>query len=204
MLEDIYAPPKADLTKYTSSDTADAVPTFYVVSLRKFAVLYILTLTMYQVFWLFKQWSNYKQQCRLEGAPDANIWPLPRAIFSIFFIHSLFREVAAHAAAKVRTLEWNNGSHATSLVLMLIATTVFDRLAEHSIGTPYTLILALLLMIGTFFSYRQAQACINISCGDPEGESNSRFTWANYIWIVFGSIVWLLILTGLIIGEPEA
>lgn len=204
MLEDIYAPPKADLTKYASSDTADAVPTFYVVSLRKFTVLYIMTFTMYQVFWLFKQWSNYKQQCRLEGAPDATIWPLPRALFSVFFMHSLFREVAAHAAAKMRALEWNNGSHATSLVLMLIATTVLDRLSDHGIGMPYTLILTLLLVIATFFSYRKAQTWINLSCGDPEGAGNSRFTWANYIWIVAGSIAWLLVLTGLIIGDPEA
>ena len=203
MLEDIYAPPKADLTKYAASDTADAVPTFYVVSLRKFTVLYIVTLSMYQVFWLFKQWSNYRQQCRLEGAPDATIWPLPRALFAIFFMHSLFREIAAHAAAKMRTLEWNHGSHATWLVLMLVATSVLDQFSNRDMGTPYTIILALLLVIATCFSYRKAQACVNISCGDPQGESNSRFTWANYIWIAGGSIVWLLILTGLFIGDPQ-
>lgn len=203
MLDNVYAPPKADLSKPARSDPAAATPTFYVVSLRKFAVLYIMTLSMYQGFWTFKQWNNYKQQCRLEGAPDASIWPLPRAIFPIFFMHSLFYAVAEHAEAKARALEWKVDYHASWLVLMLIATTISDRLADFEIGLPYTFILALLLMVATFFGYRKAQARINIGCGDPEGASNSRFTWANYLWIVGGGIVWLLIIVGLFLGDQE-
>lgn len=204
MLDDVYAPPKADLSKPARSGLVTAAPTFYVVSLRKFAVLYIMTLSMYQGFWMFKQWNNYKQQCRLDGTPDATIWPLPRAIFPIFFMHSLFYAAAEHAEANTRALEWKVDHHASWLVLMLIATTIFDRLADFAIGLPYTSILTLLLMIATFFSYRKAQACINISCGDPEGASNSRLTWANYLWIVGGGIVWLLIIIGLFLGDQEA
>jgi len=42
-----------------------------------------------------------------------------------------------------------------------------------------------------------------IAVGDPDGESNARFTVANWCWIVFGVLLWSLVLIGLAL-PPEA
>ena len=41
------------------------------------------------------------------------------------------------------------------------------------------------------------QNAANIACNEPHGESNRTFTWANWLWIVLGLLLWGLLLIGL-------
>lgn len=200
MTDSIYAAPKADL----SMPASEIDPAFYVVSVRKFTILFIATLGMYEVFWFFRNWSLYKRRARADNGIDGTVWPLPRAIFSIFFIHSLFYAVDTHAKEKQRPLGWNVDGLATPLVLLIIVSYVLNRLSYKSIGSPITDILSLLILVPTWFALRKAQECINQSCGDPEGESNNHLTAANYFWIALGTVLWLLIAAGLLLPETEA
>jgi hypothetical protein len=203
MNDSIYAPPKADLSvsSYSGSDGDNA---FYVVSPLKFSVLFFVTLGGYQLFWMYKNWSSYKDRCRFADSSDRNIWPIARALFSIFFIHSLFYKVDAYAEEKARPLSWNVDTNATIMVLLLIATGIFGQLPNHQIGTPYTTIAWMLLLVCLHFSLRKAQGYINASCGDPEGLSNSEFTAANWVWIVLGTIICLLAIVGMFLPQPGA
>jgi hypothetical protein len=47
-----------------------------------------------------------------------------------------------------------------------------------------------------------AQHKINLSCDDPDGDSNSRLTNANYGWIGLGLIFWLFAILGFILPSP--
>jgi hypothetical protein len=42
---------------------------------------------------------------------------------------------------------------------------------------------------------------INLSCNDARGDSNSKFTKANYAWIAVGALSWLLILIGTVLPD---
>src|SRR5437016_3978380 len=77
-----YQPPQAALEEPDRLDDAS----LYVVAPTKFLVLAIGTLGLYQVYWFYKNWAllNVKHQ---------SYWPVARAIFAIFFVYPLFKEI---------------------------------------------------------------------------------------------------------------
>lgn len=190
------------LAENQSGDAAVYVaPTFYVVSRKKLVILYIATLGIYSVYWFYKNWSNYKHSTAPNFNPDRDIWPAPRGVFSIFFIHALFRDIKGFGHDKAPLAEWNNEGHATKLVLTMIASNILDRLSYRSIGSPYTDLASLLILAPLLTLFMQAQQMINLSCNDPDGESNSRFTKANYVWITLGVIMWVLVIVGFFLPD---
>lgn len=190
MTDSVYAPPKADLTKVQNDDTTQA---FYVISPTKMMVLFIATLGAYQLYWHYKNWRNHQQLSLAHGSPDADIWPWARMIFSVFFVHSLFREVKALGDAHQRETDFDVGTQATIMVVLMIVSTILGRIPETSSYSLMAQFLSLILLVPTMFVYRNAQRFINTSCGDPEGASNANFTTANYIWIVLGAILWMFV-----------
>ena len=87
MEEDIYAPPKANLS---GPEGAREDRSFYVVSLKKFWILTIGTAGLYLVYWFIKHWKNWKL------ASGERLWPFMRMLFSVFFVHHLFRLFEEH------------------------------------------------------------------------------------------------------------
>ncbi|WP_332878069.1 hypothetical protein [Massilia sp. S19_KUP03_FR1] len=194
-----------------SSPTAVAAPLtdatraaqFYVVSLRKFAILFFMTLGGYQLYWFYKNWRCFK-----DGKPSASesgpsIWPVPRALFSIFFVHSLFRVVKQHAPDNARVAAWENGNHATLVVVLIILSNGLSRLSNRSGDAFWPDLLSLLILLPLGYAMGAAQEKINLACGDPEGATNAALTTANYVWIVLGAIAWVAILMGIFsVGTP--
>jgi hypothetical protein len=201
--DSVYAPPKSDLSQPAEAGS-DGDNAFYVVSMLKFTLLFIFTLGMYRLYWFYKNWSSYKDRSRYAGSTDGNIWPIPRTIFSIFFIHSLFYKVDEYATEKQRPLNWKVDTSATILVLLVIVSNICGRLWDKDIGLPLTGYIWIASIPAMYFSCRNAQQFINISCGDPEGTSNSQLTGANWAWMVVGSIFWLLTVAGLLMPELAA
>lgn len=194
MTDSVYAPPKSDL-RTVAADSTDA---FYVVSLTKMMVLFIATMGGYQLYWHYKNWRLVEQRSLSEGGPDSDVWPVPRAVFSIFFIHSLFGKVKDYALAQERPADFNHTLTATLIVLMSLF-----GLTGMFVKEPKLLLLlsaaSLILLTPIALLYRKAQRFINETCGDPMGSSNAQFTAANYIWIVVGVLVWLMQLGGLFV-----
>ena len=155
-------------------------------------LLSALTLGLYQFYWSYRNWKVRKQ------ATGENIWPLPRAIFSIFFVHSLFRAASDQRNRRYDQLPtWNHSLLATVIVILLILARVLDRLSTKSIGSPATDLLSLLILIPIIASFASAQDRINEACGDPLGQSNNRLTGANYVWMVIGLLIWALVGIGI-------
>lgn len=192
MENNIYAAPVADLETPVSIKTQAH---FYVVSIKKFSVLFIATMGIYLVYWFYKNWSNYKK------ATNDSIWPVARAIFSIFFVHSLFEQVSYRKEKQDRDTEWDYKAGATMIVVLMIVQRLLDRFSMKEIGSPFTdigSILAAFLMMPFFI---KAQRMINLSEGDPHGEANKHFTAANIIWIILGVIFWTLALVGMFVPQ---
>lgn len=175
---------------------ASQAPRFYVVAKRKFTILFISTVGLYSVYWMYKHWWCYKNSAAPE-AEERRFWPIARAIFGIFFFHSLFRRVRQHAGGKLD--EWENGAHATFLVILILVSSVLDRMARKEIGTPLTDYLSMAMIFPLWFFYFKAQCLINETCDDPEGIQNSVLTGANYAWIAVGAVLWILAVIGLFV-----
>ncbi len=196
MSHDVYATPEAPLLVGEQLPDHD----LYVVSKSKFTVLFISTLGLYGVYWFYK---NFRQQ---KDRHNLNIWPVPRAIFSIFFAHSLFRTIDEKLKSGGIEYSWNPGFMATLFVVASIINNISSNLANKSIGSPYMDILGFVLTFVIYYCLYTAQKAINISQGDAEGLINSRYTLANYIWILVGIVIWglaaigILMTTGVIEG----
>jgi hypothetical protein len=39
---------------------------------------------------------------------------------------------------------------------------------------------------------------INLGCGDPQGMGNDRLSKANWVWVIGGGVLWVVMLVGLL------
>ncbi len=160
---------------------------FYVVAPMKFFLLFGATLGIYQIYWHYKNWSLFKKSYR------GDEWPVMRAIFAIFFVHGLFREVDAQLRKNRSPHSWNPNLHATAIVILLIAERIISRMSDMNEDFNFLDMLTLLSIPLICFFYYQAQKAINEACGDPDGLANSNYTIANILWITLGGLFVLLI-----------
>lgn len=188
--DNLYAPPVSAVAEPLSETEAAQ---FYVVAPWKFLLLFFATLGMYSLYWFWRHWAQQKRRYKLD------IWPVPRAIFQIFFAHSLNREIDFRLGRVDAKYRWSPGAHATSFVVCSILSNIMDRLSARSIGSPYTDALALLLLFPLAYSMLQAQKAANAACGDPQGLSNTRLTVANYIWMILGFVLWAMAALGALV-----
>lgn len=182
-----YLPPLARVEDFAPSD-ADAL--FMVVAPRKFWIMSIGTVGLYGFYWFYKNWSLLNRRHKA-------YWPVLRALFSIFFTHSLFNEVADAIRRRGATHAWSPRAMATQYVVCSIASQVCDKLAAQSIGSPMTDAIALVLLVPMLGALYEGQRAINVAEGDPTGERNRSLTPANFAWLLLGGLFWLMLLLGL-------
>ncbi|MBT8104062.1 MAG: hypothetical protein HKP05_00375 [Woeseiaceae bacterium] len=186
MNESIYAPPEADVTAPTTDQ-----PRYYVVSPTKFMLLSVLTLTLYFVYWFYKNWKLIKD------ADKEDTWPPVRGFFYIFFTHSLFSDVQSSLEGQQRSFGWNPTMLATLFVILTVVLNVGDRVLPIesipvlAMAMPFvgTIIVSALLL--------QAQKAINFAAADVGGTGNAKLTAINWVWMLLGGALWLLALIGI-------
>jgi hypothetical protein len=181
-----YLPPSAPLDLITDGQDNR----FYIVSIKKFWTLYILTLGTYQIYWNFKHWASYKK------ATDSKLWPVARAIFALFFYHKLNEEIHAQAARNQVTLRWDHKMIATLMVVLAVGNGVLSRFGEKIFGALTSNFLVLLILPALGYLMSIVQNAANKVSGDPGGSRNSDFTPLNYLWMFLGVCFWLLMLIG--------
>lgn len=59
----------------------------------------------------------------------------------------------------------------------------------------YIAVTLILLLLGTW-PMVNAQKVANSVCGDATGESNSRYTVGNIVWMIVASMLWVLTVVG--------
>ena len=118
---------------------------------------------------------------------------MARAIFSIFFAHSLFSKIEKAANKTSGNISKKLSAAAIIYIIAEIAFSVIDELHMMAL---LNLALTVLIIGILSLSMCQAQAQANSASLDVNGLQNSRLTAANYIWIAVGIILWLLIIIG--------
>ena len=186
MNESIYAPPEADVTAPTTGQ-----PRYYVVSPTKFMLLSVLTLTLYFVYWFYRNWKLIKD------ADNDDTWPPARGFFYIFFTHSLFSDVQDNLEDQGHSFGWNPMVLATIFVVLTVALNLADRIlpiestSTLMMSMPFvgTIVVSMLLL--------QAQKAINLAADDAGGAANAKLTAVNWVWMLVGGAIWLLALVGI-------
>ncbi|QXI40095.1 hypothetical protein [Pseudomonas xantholysinigenes] len=191
MSDTFYNAPQPALT----TQDVEQAP-FYVVSRGKFLTLFILTFSLYQLYWAYKNWKQFKL------SSGENLWPVARAIFAIFFTHALYREADARIKRDGRDFKWQPSGLATLFVVGLIVSNIIDSLVRKNIGYPLLDAVSLAMLPVMGWITWLGQQGLNAAAGDPQGQGNARFTALNYVFIVLGAVLLALACFGLTL-PPE-
>ncbi|MDN4053585.1 hypothetical protein QPK32_10890 [Massilia sp. YIM B02763] len=170
-----------------------AAPPFYVVSKRKLAILYLATFTLYTFYWFYKNWACYKGKHPEASRFGTTVWPVPRAVFPMFFTHALLRKVKVQGGHLPPVAAWHSGWTATFMVVWMILSAVIDLPLEGTAGD----LVSIAAMFPLLLPLLQAQRMINLVCGDPAGAGNDRLTKRHYAVIAVGSLAWIATVAGL-------
>jgi hypothetical protein len=160
-------------------------PPFFPVSLLKLGVMSIVTLGLYQPYWMFQNWKLIKER------KNTDIIPFWRAFFAIFWIIPLLREI--HLTQKEMNPENDRLIPAELLGIIYIIVEISWRLPD-----PFWLVSLL-----AFVPLLVAQSYVNAINAEvaPNAPTNSGFTWANWIWIVCGGLLLILALIGALLPD---
>ena len=179
-----------------STDTEKKDIQFFPVSEGKLITLYILSLGLYGVYWFYKNWKLQ------QPLMDKKIYPVWRAIFSIFFTHALFRRINEQATDLKKKHQFNANTLATFFVATIIVSHIMDRLSTHSTTfegmiSSTVIITSLVLLCLSVYPMVKVQATVNRINGDMLGYLNHKYSLGNYALIVFGVLLWLMIAVGI-------
>lgn len=182
MENNIYQAPEADLQREQAVSNE-----FYVVSRSKFLILSITTFGMYEIYWFYKNWSLYRL------ASGIRMLPVMRAIFSIFFVNSLFRRINDRVEESGYIYQWSPGLMAVIFIVLSIMSGVVGMISAISVEYAVLDAVSTLFFPLTVWILYRAQSAINIACDDPQGERNAQLTPANFVWIAIGLLFWALV-----------
>ncbi|ELK4741365.1 TPA: hypothetical protein ACG4N4_006397, partial [Pseudomonas aeruginosa] len=157
-MENVYKTPEAPLVETRGAKRAH----FFVTSLGKMSVLFLVTLGLYGVYWMYKHWKAQQPQM------ERRISPVWRAIFGIFFFHALARRIH-QALPEERQALWSPSKDATWAVLLTVAANLISHLTDVVPALePYSLP-SLLLLLTPLIPMRNIQRQANLASGDPQG-----------------------------------
>ena len=148
-------------------------PAFFPVSLTKLFLLSFCTLSLYQIYWFYKNWYFVKRQ------DNSDIMPAARSIFAVFFCYSLFKKISDQSV-KTGGKPVLAGVIATGWII----TSVLSILPD-----PYWLVsfLAVVFML----PIQSAVNSMNTRLA-PDHDKNDRFSGWNIFGLIFGGLFLLL------------
>ena len=170
---------------------------YFPVSEGKFITLYILSFGLYGVYWFYKNWKLQ------ESKMDKKIYPVWRAIFSIFFTHALFKRIDQSASHLEKQHKFNANALATFFVAAIIVSNILENLAGNSgallnISGNSIIIISLALFLVSTYPMVKVQATVNRINNDMLGYLNHKYSLWNYVLITLGLLIWIMIALGLL------
>ncbi|MGN5763324.1 hypothetical protein ACNQO6_03085 [Acinetobacter calcoaceticus] len=151
-----------------------------IISLKKFIFLSIISLGLYELWWIFKAWRFLALKDHLD------IMPAARAIFSIFFLYSLFKRIREYAKGKDYAQDFSAGWMYIGYILFAL---VFANLPD-----PYWLIssVSFIFLIPAFVALNHTKK----QDDQLNAVIQEKFNIAQIFVIIIGAIFWILLLIG--------
>ena len=159
----------------------------HIISLPKFIIFSIISFGIYTTWWQYKVWRYYKQK------EKADILPVARAIFSIFFVYSLFNKIQDSANEKGYTDAYSSGA----LFAGVLISGGLSRLPK-SFGLIS--IFSFMFFIPPFKAFNyflQNSTDLNVI---EQDSLNSR----QIALVIFGLLFWALVILGLTVSDSAA
>ncbi len=161
-------------------------PLFLYISPARLVILSIVSIGVYEAYWIYKNWRYVKERDGLD------IRPFWRGVFGIFFCHSLLRRIHDDKeASTVQQPTFSPGLLATAWVMLLIIANIVGRLPgiEASIVSAF---------IPSFLCLVPVQNYIN-AVTKKRNSSQEMYGWSagHIVCLLFGVASWGLLLLNL-------
>lgn len=175
-----YTPPPESV----AADEA-SWPAYPLVSPAKFIILCIFSLGLYNLWWQYKTWRFFKQW------QQTDIWPVPRAIFSLFTANDLLKTINQFARY---VSDYTPLPNTTGLVTGYVILNLLARLPD-----PLWLVSAgaFGFMVPGYRAFREAM----LQAPAFGGRDRENFSAGHLVLIALGIVAWSLILVGLSIPD---
>lgn len=161
---------------------------FFVVSIRKLIVMNIFTFGLYWTYWYYQNWSRYRRKS------GERVLPLVRTLFGILFLYGLLSRVDRQLRMAGHHHAWSPFWLTCGFILLAGATAWGSWLREMM---PTLDLGVVLINVAGLWLLAWMQRAINLCAGDPEGQSNSRLSVWNWVWMVPGILLWIAISLGI-------
>jgi hypothetical protein len=176
-----YAPPLAIVEN--PSNPEEVSPRFFAVAPWKLLLMCLVTLGFYQLYWFYQNWVCVRTRDR------SAIWPVPRAVFGVFFCYSLFSRMRKDGQAEALS----GPPAAGALAFLWILSSFAWRLPG---------LLSLLGVMAWFALVPMQDYANRINAKVAPGlDRNARLSALNWVAVVLGGAVFGLMVVGLAIGE---
>lgn len=176
--------PSLDTVELPNS-APSATPLFFPVSITKLVVMMVCTMSLYSVYWFYKNWDLVRDRER------SDISPVARTLFSIFYCYPCFARIRDAAKERGISPALPAGPLAAVLILLAIAAQLPD---------PYWLIAY--FSFAVFIPVQVVANKVN-AIAAPGHDRNRRFSGANIAFATVFGILFLLALIGTFMS-PEA
>jgi hypothetical protein len=167
-----------------STTEVAAKPEIDILDVNKFFMLSLLSLGLYEVWWMYKAWRFFKEKENLD------ILPVARAIFSILFIHSLFEKIQRFAQSNGYTKTYSSG--------LLTAIFILLNLIVTRLPDPYWMI-----AFASIFCFAQPLSAFNFAIENSRvyAAKRSGYSAGEIVVVILGAIFWVLIIIELMASE---
>lgn len=154
---------------------------WFPVSLTKYLVMHVSTLGLYQLFWIYKQWT------RIKAIDRDDLWPWARTLFAGIWNFPLFDRVSREALEADVRANWNP-------YVLGFGAMLFGVFAWFARGPWQALVLlSFLPYLPVIVTIEKLNRQVAADTAEPP---NDRFSTVNIVFIVIGSIFVLLALLG--------
>ena len=154
------------------------------VSVNNFIILFFLTMGLYGTWWMYKAWRYFKEKDNLD------IMPPLRAIFDIFFLFGLFERIQTFAQEKGYTKSYSSGMLFIGFILLRFLTQLPEPMWVISQ-------LAFICLVPPFRAFNFAM----MQSEDTHFVEREGFSQRQLVLVVVGTMMWALVIFGLIVGE---
>jgi hypothetical protein len=154
---------------------------FFPTSKTKLIVLSICSFGAYNIYWFYKNWKF------LKVTQGLNIRPIWRAGLPIFYCYSLFKRVRECANENNEYVKYSPGWLAVGYVLLSISWQTTGSQSHSFLWLITMLAVLTLLPVQNVINSLNAKVASNI-------DINERFSGWNITTIVFGIIMWGLVI----------
>jgi hypothetical protein len=151
------------------------------LSVNKFIILSVVTLGLYDVWWIYKSWRFFQDK------EKSDIMPAMRTVFSIFYLIPLFNKI-------LRLAKNNDYKNGYVSVFLFVGFLIISPLSL--LPTPFFLV-AIFSFIFLIPPFKALNFAVDYCEGFTVIEQNSFSRRQNFLMII-GVILWILVSVGII------